>query len=131
MQAAVVNALGQPPRYQTFSDPTPDQGEVLIQVRGAGLHPIVKALASGTHYMGKGEIPTVPGVDGVGVLSDGRRVYFTFARKPWGSLCELTVAPLARCLPIPNAIDDTQAAAIVNPGMSAWLSLKDRAAWSV
>jgi len=127
MNAAVVNVLGQPPRFQAFPDPTPQEGEVVIQVRAAGLHPIVKALASGTHYAGKGEVPSVPGLDGVGTLPDGRRVYFTFARKPWGSLCERTVAPLARCLPLPEAIDDAQAAAIVNPGMSAWLSLRDRA----
>ena len=128
MRAAVINALGQPPRYQTFPDPTPDEGEVLIQVRSAGLHPIVKALASGAHYLAKGEVSSVPGVDGVGILKDGRRVYFTFARKPWGSMCEYTVAPLDRCLPIPDAIDDFQAAAIVNPGMSAFLSLRERAA---
>ena len=128
MNAAVVNVLGQPPRFQVFPDPTPQEGEVLVQVRTAGLHPIVKALASGTHYAGKGEVPSVPGLDGVGTLPDGRRVFFTFARKPWGSMCERTVAPLARCLPLPDAIDDAHAAAIVNPGMSAWLSLKARAA---
>lgn len=32
------------------------------------------------------------------------------------------------CLPLPDRIDDLQAAAIANPGMSAWLSLKERAA---
>ena len=40
-------------------------------------------------------------------------------------------APLSRvtgCLPLPDGLDDVQAAAIANPGMSAWLSLKDRAA---
>jgi NADPH:quinone reductase-like Zn-dependent oxidoreductase len=128
MKAAVVNFLGEPPRYQDFPEPTPGEGEALIQVRAAGLHPIVKALAAETHYAGKGEVPVVPGVDGVGTLEDGRRVYFAFARKPWGSMCERTVAPLSKCLPLPDNIDDAQAAAIANPGMSAWLSLKDRAA---
>ncbi|MFZ0743888.1 MAG: zinc-binding alcohol dehydrogenase family protein [Terracidiphilus sp.] len=127
MQAAVVNVLGQPPIYQTFPEPVAGEGEVIIQVRAAGLHPIVKALASGSHYAGKGEVPVVPGVDGVGTLSDGSRVYFTFARKPWGSMCERTVAPRSKCLPLPADLNDVQAAAIANPGMSAWLSLKDRA----
>jgi NADPH:quinone reductase-like Zn-dependent oxidoreductase len=31
------------------------------------------------------------------------------------------------CIPLPDGIDDVQAAAIANPGMSAWLSLKERA----
>jgi NADPH:quinone reductase-like Zn-dependent oxidoreductase len=127
MKAAVVNVLGQPPRYQDFVEPEPGEGEVLIRVRAAGLHPIVKALASGTHYASKGEVSTVPGVDGVGTLEDGSRVYFTFARKPWGSMCELTVAPRSKCLALPDNIDDVQAAAIANPGMSALLSIRDRA----
>jgi NADPH:quinone reductase-like Zn-dependent oxidoreductase len=127
MQAAVVNVLGQPPLYQSFPDPEPQTGEVLIQVRAAGLHPIVKALASGSHYAGTGQVPMVPGVDGVGTLPEGTRVFFGFARRPWGTMCERTVAPRNWCLPIPDGIDDTLAAAIPNPGMSAWLSLKERA----
>lgn len=128
MQAAVVNVLGQAPRYQSFPDPVPQESEVLVNVRAAGLHPIVKALASGSHYAGGAEVPMVPGIDGVGTLEDGSRVYFTFARKPWGSMCERTVCPRAKCLPLPDGLDDAEAAAIANPGMSAWLSLKERAA---
>jgi len=127
MKAAVVYELGKAPRYEDFAEPLAGGDEVLIHVRAAGLHPIVKALASGSHYAGKGEVEVVPGVDGVGRLDDGSRVYFGFARKPWGTMCERTVAPRARCLPLPDGIDDVQAAAIANPGMSAWLSLKDRA----
>ena len=127
MKAAVVNVMGQPPRYQDFAEPKAEDGEVLITVRAAGLHPIVKAIMSGSHYALKGEVPAVPGVDGVGTLGDGSRVYFGFARKPWGTMCERTVAPRSRCLRLPDNIDDVQAAAIVNPGISAWLSIKDRA----
>lgn len=127
MNAAVVNELGQAPRYQDFAEPVAEAGEALIQMRAAGLHPIVKALASGSHYAGKGEVPAIPGIDGVGTLEDGSRVYFGFARMPWGTMCERTPAPRSRCLPLPDNIDDVQAAAIANPGMSAWLSIKDRA----
>lgn len=127
MQAAVVSILGQPPRYQSFPEPEPQSCEVLIEVRAAGLHPIVKALASGSHYAGTGEVPMVPGVDGVGTLPDGSRVLFGFARKPWGTMCERTVVPRDWCLPVPAGLDDTLAAALPNPGMSAWLSLKQRA----
>ncbi len=127
MKAAVVNELGQAPRYQDFPDPVAEKGEVLIKMRAAGLHPVVKALASGKHYAGKGEVPAVPGVDGVGTLEDGSRVFFGFSRKPWGTICERTVALRSRCVRLPENLDDVQAAAIVNPGMSAWLSIKDRA----
>jgi NADPH:quinone reductase-like Zn-dependent oxidoreductase len=128
VQAAVVNDLTKPPRYQAFPEPVAEAGEVLIEVRAAGLHPIVKALASGSHYAAGAELPMVPGVDGVGTFEDGRRVYFGFARRPWGTMCERTVALPSRCLPVPDGLDDVQAAAIANPGMSAWGSLSQRAA---
>jgi NADPH2:quinone reductase len=128
MKAAVVHTLGQPPRYQDFPEPTPNDTEILIQVHAAGLHPIVKARASGAHYSSKGEVPMVAGIDGVGTRPDGARVYFGGARAPWGTMAERCAAPVGMCLPLPDGISDVEAAAIANPGMSAWLSLRDRAA---
>jgi NADPH2:quinone reductase len=130
MQAAVVNVLGQAPTYQSFPNPVAGEGEVLIHVRAAGLHPIVKALASGSHYSSTGEVPAIAGVDGVGTLEDGSRVYFGGVRKPWGTMAELAVASRSMCIPLPDGIGDAQAAAIANPGMSAWVSLKHRAGLS-
>jgi NADPH2:quinone reductase len=127
MQAAVVNTLGQPPQYQQFQEPEPGENEVLVEVRAAGLHPVVKSIASGAHYSSTGEVPAIPGVDGVGVLKDGRRVYFGAARRRWGTMAGRSVALPSMCLPLPDGIDDAQAAAIANPGMSAWLSIRDRA----
>ena len=127
MHAAVVNDLEKPPRYQLFPEPTPQGDEVLVHVHAAGLHPIVKALASGSHYSSTGAVPMVAGIDGVGTRPDGARVYFGGARKPWGTMAEFCAVPASMCLPLPDGISDTQAAAIANPGMSAWLSLKERA----
>ncbi|HEY1804238.1 MAG TPA: zinc-binding alcohol dehydrogenase family protein [Terracidiphilus sp.] len=129
MQAAVVNVPGQAPKYQTFPDPVAEEGEALIRVRAAGLHPVVKGISSGTHYAsgGAGQGPTVPGIDGVGVLDDGSRVYFGLVRKPWGTMAELAAAPRRICIPIPDGLDDAHAAAIANPGMSSWVALKVRA----
>ena len=97
MQAAVVSMQGQAPRYQSFPDPVAGEGEVAIQVRAAGLHPIVKAMAGGSHYAAGGEVPAVPGLDGVGTLADGTRVYFGFVRKPWGTMAERAAAPRNMC----------------------------------
>jgi NADPH:quinone reductase-like Zn-dependent oxidoreductase len=63
----------------------------------------------------------------VGVLEDGKRVYFLFVRKPWGTMAERAGAPLKTCIPVPDGLDDVVAAAIANPGMSAWVTLKERA----
>jgi NADPH:quinone reductase-like Zn-dependent oxidoreductase len=69
----------------------------------------------------------IPGIDGVGTRPDGTRVYFGSARKPWGTMAERCAAPASMCLPLPDGISDVVAAAIANPGMSAWLSTKERA----
>ena len=53
---------------------------------------------------------------------------FVFVRRPWGTMAERAAAPRKMCIPVPEKLDDVQAAAIANPGMSAWLSLKERAA---
>ena len=38
-------------------------------------------------------------------------------------MAERTVVPRTMCIPLPDSLDDVTAAALVNPGMSAWLAL--------
>jgi NADPH:quinone reductase-like Zn-dependent oxidoreductase len=127
MNAAVVSAFDRPPRYTTFVDPVAAEGEKLVNVSAAGLHPIVKALAKGTHYGSSGELPFIAGVDGVGKLEDGTRVYFGIARSPFGTFAERALAASWMCLPLPEAVDDVTAAGIANPAMSSWAALTARA----
>jgi NADPH2:quinone reductase len=127
MNAAVVSAFDRPPRYTTFADPVAGEGEKLVRVSAAGLHPIVKALAKGTHYGSSGELPFIAGVDGVGKLEDGTRVYFGIARNPFGTFAERALAASWMCLPLPEAVDDVTAAGIANPAMSSWAALTARA----
>src|SRR3981081_3422023 len=124
MNAAVVRAFDAPPRYTTFADPVAVEGEKLVTGRAAGLHPIVKALAKGTHYGSSGEFPFIPGIDGVGKLEDGTRVYFGIARSPFGTFAERSLAASWMCLPLPEAIGDVTAAGIANPAMSSWAALR-------
>lgn len=126
MQAAVVNVLGQIPQYQEFPDPVPESGEAIVKMRAAGLHPIVKARSRGAHYSSSGKVPSVPGIDGVGEL-DGQLVYCFGSREGLGTMAEKTIVRPRNCFPLPAGLDPLQAAAIANPGMSAWLSLKLRA----
>ena len=127
MNAAVVHAFDVPPRYTNFADPVAAEGERLVTVTAAGLHPIVKALASGTHYGSTGDLPFVPGVDGVGRLADGSRVFFGVSRSPFGTFSELGLAPNWMCIPLPDGLDDVTAAGIANPAMSSSLALTERA----
>ena len=127
MNAAVVESFDRPPRYTTFADTTPSASEVLITVTAAGLHPIVKALAKGTHYGSTGQLPFIPGVDGVGRTPDGTRVLFGSTHPPYGTFAERSIARSAICTPLPDSLDDATIAAMMNPGMSAWAALEHRA----
>jgi NADPH2:quinone reductase len=127
MNAAVVHSFDAPPRYTTFAEPVAAEGERLVRVTAAGLHPIVKALAKGTHYGSSGELPFIAGIDGAGRLEDGARVYFGMARSPFGSFAERGLAAGWMCLPLPDGIDDVTAAGIANPAMSSWVALTMRA----
>src|SRR5271170_3199079 len=127
MNAAVVYDFNQPPRHTTFADPVPAEGEKLVTVKAAGLHQIVKALANGSHYGSTGELPFIPGVDGVGRLQDGKRVYFGIARSPYGTFSERALASSWMSIELPEGLDDVTAAGIANPGMSSWVALTSRA----
>jgi NADPH:quinone reductase-like Zn-dependent oxidoreductase len=127
MKAAVLHAFGQSPRYEDFADPQVTEGEVLVRVKAASLKNVDKMMASGSHYDRRPDLPCVCGVDGVGLLEDGARVYCGGARPPYGMMAERTAVPRGWCLPVPAQVDDVTAAALPNPALSAWLSLAWRA----
>ncbi len=127
MNALVVQSFDAPPRYTSFEDPVPGEGELLVNVTAAGLHPVVKALARGTHYGSTGKLLFIPGVDGAGRLDDGTRVYFGISHPPFGSFAERALTSPSFSLPLPDGLDDAVAAGIANPGMSSWVALKFRA----
>ena len=127
MKAAVLHALGELPRFEDFPDPQPTEGEALIQVKAASVKNVDKTIASGAHYERIPRLPCVCGVDGVGVLDDGTRVYCGGARPPYGMMAERSVVARVWCLPVPEKVDDIAAAALPNPAVSAWLALTWRA----
>jgi NADPH:quinone reductase-like Zn-dependent oxidoreductase len=127
MKAAVLHALGAIPRFEDFPDPQPGQDEVLVHVTAASLKNVDKALASGSHYGSDGQLPMVCGVDGVGVLENGTRVFCGGARRPYGMMATLSVVPRTWCVPVPEGVDDCVAAALPNPALSSWLPLTWRA----
>ncbi|MGA8530548.1 MAG: zinc-binding alcohol dehydrogenase family protein [Acidobacteriaceae bacterium] len=126
MNAAVVHSFSAPPRYESFAEPVPSAEEILVRVTAAGLHPVVKLLAAGTHYSSRSELPFVPGLDGVGHLPDGSRVYFARSRPLYGTFAERSLTQRAACFPIPDNLSDATVAAIMNPGMSSWAALTER-----
>ena len=129
MQAAVLRTIGSVPRYEEFPEPVigDKDREVMVHVHAASLKPVDKQMASGAHYASGGALPRVPGTDGVGHLDDGQRVFFGGPRPPHGAMAQRTVVPRAFTFPVPDNVNDDTAAALPNPGISAWLTLAYRA----
>jgi len=107
--------MGQPPRCAPFEEPVAGDGEVIVHVHAAALKPVDKQLASGSHYASTHALPSVCGIDGVGHLDDGSRVFFGGVRPPYGAMAERAVVRRAFTFAIPDALSDETAAAIVNP----------------
>jgi NADPH:quinone reductase-like Zn-dependent oxidoreductase len=127
MKAAVVIGNAGPPRWTDFADPVAANGETLVTVTAAALSPLTRARAAGQHYSSTKADAFVAGVDGVGRLQDGRRVYFAFVRSPFGAMAEVAPARVELTAPVPDDVDDVTAAAIANPAMSSYGALLDRA----
>ncbi len=127
MHAAVLHKLGEAPRCEQFPEPVAGENEVIVQVHAASIKPVDKQIASGSHYATPAQFPFVCGIDGVGHLSDGQRVFFGGCRPPYGAMAQRTVVPKAFTFPLPATLTDELAAAIPNPGVSAWLALTFRA----
>jgi NADPH:quinone reductase-like Zn-dependent oxidoreductase len=127
MKSAIVESYSRAPRYGEFTDPVAQAGEQLVAVRAAALTPLTKSIAAGKHYSSGNAFPFVPGVDGVGRLESGQRVYFAFPLAPHGSMAERTVVRSSGCIPLPDELDDLTAAVAANPGMSSWAALTERA----
>ena len=127
MKAAIVNSFDRVPEYGKFEEPVAQAGEVLVKVSAAGLSQLVRGQAAGRHYSSSTALPVIPGVDGVGRLADGRRVYFAFPKAPFGTMAELSVVRSTQYVALPDELDDVTAAAAANPGMSSWVALNERA----
>jgi NADPH:quinone reductase-like Zn-dependent oxidoreductase len=126
MQAALVTSFGTPPRCTEIAEPTADDHDVVVDVLAAGLHPRVRSQADGSHYTSTGELPFVPGIDGVGRDPDGRLRYFALDGAGPGSMAERTAIDLRASVVLPDGTDPIAIAAAMNPAMSSWVALRRR-----
>lgn len=125
-----------PPVVGERKDPTPDAGVALIAVTAAPITPLDILCASGTSYFGAPALPYVPGVQGVGVVTEastvpvGSRVWFptTAGMKPGdGSMAALALASEEDLVVLPEAVDDTLVAALGLSAVAGWMTLTWRA----
>jgi NADPH:quinone reductase-like Zn-dependent oxidoreductase len=127
MHAAVVTSFDEPPHFQEFDTPTKgSEDQELVHVLAVGLHPRVRSGAAGRHYTSTGQLPMIPGIDGVARLDDGRQVYFVADDELPGPMAEKTVIDMRRSIPLPDDTDVERIAAAMNPAMSSWVALRRR-----
>jgi NADPH2:quinone reductase len=127
MKVAVINKLGDIPRYEDFPDPVLNDGDVEVKVKAVILDFAVKVLASGTHFASKQVYPSLPAVvghNGIGSLEDGTLVSFRGIKPPYGSMAEKVIVPKACAIPIPQGITAEQAAVIPSAAISSLGPLK-------
>ncbi|MVM31643.1 zinc-binding dehydrogenase [Spirosoma sp. HMF4905] len=125
MKAAVIHQFGETPRYEDVAEPVlQTENELLMTVKAASIKNIDKAQASGSHYDRTKKLPAILGTDGVGLLPDGTRVFAFYAG---AAMAEKALIRKGGYVVLPDAIDDVTAAALPNPGLSAWFSLYYRA----
>lgn len=124
MHAAVLDHYGAIPRYGQLSVPVPAPGQALLKVEAASIKQLDKLKAAGKHYTRYAGFPVAVGVDGVGRLPDGQRVY---AMGISGMLAEYAVVGLADCVPVPEALDAALAALLPNALLGSDAALVCRA----
>jgi NADPH:quinone reductase-like Zn-dependent oxidoreductase len=125
MKAAILYQFGTSPVYGDFVEPTATPGQQMVTVNAASIKNIDKGIASGAHYSSHKKLPAITGIDGVGTLENGQRVY---AGSQSGFMAEKTLISERNYVPIPDQLDDVTAAALPNPALSAWFALHYRAA---
>lgn len=128
MKAAIVNSPGATPEYGNFADPAVEDGYELVDLVAAGLHPIVRSLATGSHYGSTGSWPLIPGIDAVARTASGDLIYTGFLKPPYGTFAERMAVPKNMRVGLPARADPVKIAAGLNPGLSSWLLLNARAA---
>ena len=97
--------------------PEPAEGEVLIRVARAGLN-FADTHRREDQYVQRQALPLIPGSEVAGVVEgSGRRVVALCGH---GGYAEYAVAPRDRVFPIPDALDDGTALALLLQGLTAW-----------
>ena len=130
MRAAVLTEHGQAPAYAEHPEPDGGDGLVVVRMTAAPVVPLDLLCASGTSYFGAPALPYVPGVQGVGELDDGTRVWVSSSAgmAPGdGTLAEQCVVRSVDVVPIVADLEDTAVAALGLSGVAAWGALVLRA----
>jgi len=119
LKAAVLPAVDAPFELRDVPDPVPQDGEVLVRVRAAGIN-FLDVLIRRGRYPQMPEFPAVLGVELAGELEDGARV---MAMVTTGGYAELAAVPRASLVPLPDGASFAEGAGFVLTFLTAWVPL--------
>ena len=122
MRAIQIQEFGGPEVLELVELPNPEPGddEVVVEVVRAGMN-FADTHQRQNDYLAKAELPLIPGGEVSGRTPDGRRVAAMLMN---GGYAEKVAVPRAALVPIPEEVDDDQAAGILLQGLTAWSLLR-------
>jgi NADPH2:quinone reductase len=131
VKAGLVRKLGEPPRVEEVPEPTPAEGEVLVEVLATPLNPVDIAIGAGRFYGGHPELPFVPGNECVGRVAGSGELVWVYGgglgAKRDGGLAERVAAPREALYPVPDGAGPALAGALGIAGLAGWMPVAWRA----
>ncbi|WP_266077793.1 NADPH:quinone reductase [Haladaptatus caseinilyticus] len=123
-------------RVDDIDRPEPDDDELLVAVRAAGINPVDTYFREGSYP--PGDLPWIPGSDFAGVVEAvgadveaferGDRVFGTgLGNDRQGTCAEYLTAPLDKVARLPDGVAFDEGAAVALVGVTAWRALIDHA----
>jgi NADPH2:quinone reductase len=122
VKAIQIQEFGGPEmlQYVDLPDPTPGDGEVVVEIARSGVN-FADTHATQNDYLAEQSLPLVPGAEIAGRTADGRRVAALLGS---GGYAEKAVVPESLLVPLPDEVDDDQAAAMLLQGLTALALVK-------
>jgi len=117
MRAIQIEEFGGPEvlRHVEAPDPVAGEGEVVVDVARAGVN-FADTHATRNDYLAEQELPLIPGAEVSGRTPDGKRVAAILGS---GAYAEKVALPAQMLVPVPDEVDDDQAAALLLQGLTA------------
>ena len=109
--------------YVDLPEPTPSGSQVLLDVTAIGIN-YADTHQTENSYLSQQSLPLIPGMEVVGKLPDGSRV---LALANTGGYCQKTLVNPRTAIPLPDAVSDGQALAMMVQVTTAYLILKKMA----
>jgi NADPH:quinone reductase len=117
MKAIQIEEFGGPEVMRVVELPEPEAGagQVVVEVARSGIN-FADTHATRNDYLAEQQLPLIPGAEISGRTPDGRRVAALVGN---GGYAEKVVVPESLLIPLPDQVDDDQAAALLLQGLTA------------